>query len=112
MGINTLCELWLKRNVVINRLIQSYATRSLMVFHIPKAKTSLFGLNTLRYGDANLRYKFWHDSGGRSYGIFACYLQLPKTFIMITCQIVMSCTYLRCHFFLLCLLMSRSHGKS
>ena len=31
-----------------------------MVFHIPKAKTLRFGLNTLRYGDANLWNKFFH----------------------------------------------------
>ena len=31
-----------------------------MVFHIPKAKTSRFGLNTLRYDGANLWNKFYH----------------------------------------------------
>ena len=31
-----------------------------MVFHIPKAKTSRFGLNTLRYEGANLWNKFYH----------------------------------------------------
>ena len=37
----------LKTIFVINKSILSYETRSLMVFHIPKAKTSRFGLNTL-----------------------------------------------------------------
>ena len=40
--------------------IHSYETRSSMVFHIPKAKTSRFGLNTLRYEGANLWNKFYH----------------------------------------------------
>ena len=31
-----------------------------MVFHIPKAKTSRFGLNTLRYDGADLSNKFYH----------------------------------------------------
>ena len=31
-----------------------------MVFHIPKAKTSRFGLNTLHYDGANLWNKFYH----------------------------------------------------
>ena len=31
-----------------------------MLFHIPKAKTSLFGLNTLRYDGANLCDTFYH----------------------------------------------------
>ena len=31
-----------------------------MVFHIPKAKTSCFGLNILRYDGANLLNKFYH----------------------------------------------------
>ena len=34
--------------------------RSSMVFHIPKAKTSRFGLNTLRYDGANLWNEFYH----------------------------------------------------
>ena len=50
----------LKTIFVINRSIHSYATRSSMVFHIPKAKTSRFGLNTLRYDGANLWNKFYH----------------------------------------------------
>ena len=50
----------LKTISVINRLIHSYETRSLMVFHIPKAKSSRFGLNTLRFDDANLWNKFYH----------------------------------------------------
>ena len=31
-----------------------------MFLHIPKAKTSRFGLNTLRYDGANLWNKFYH----------------------------------------------------
>ena len=50
----------LKTVFVINRSIHSYETRSSMVFHIPKAKTSRFGLNTLRYDGANLWNKFYH----------------------------------------------------
>ena len=40
--------------------MHSYETRSSMVFHIPKAKTSRFGLNTLRYDGADLSNKFYH----------------------------------------------------
>ena len=43
---------------VINRSIHSHETRSSMVFHIPKAKTSRFGLNKLRYDGSNLWNKF------------------------------------------------------
>ena len=43
---------------VINTSIQSYETRSLMVFHIPKAKTSRFSLSSLRYDGTNLWNKF------------------------------------------------------
>ena len=50
----------LKTSFVMNRSIHSYETRSSMVFHIPKAKSLRFGLNTLRYGDANLWNKFFH----------------------------------------------------
>ena len=39
----------LKAIFVINRFMHSYETRSKMVLHTPKAKTSCFGLNTLRY---------------------------------------------------------------
>ena len=39
---------------VINRLIHSYETCSSMLFLIPKAKTSRFHLNTLRYDGADL----------------------------------------------------------
>ena len=45
---------------VINRSIHSHETRSSMVFHIPKAKTSRFGLNKLRYDGSNLWNKFYH----------------------------------------------------
>ena len=45
---------------VINRSIHSYETHSSMVFNIPKAKTSRFGLNTLRYHGANLWSKLYH----------------------------------------------------
>ena len=45
---------------VINRSIRSYETRSSMVFHITKAKTSRFSLNTLRYDGATLWNKFHH----------------------------------------------------
>ena len=50
----------LKTVFVINRSIHSYETRSSMVFHIPKGKTSHFGLNTSRYDGANLWNKFYH----------------------------------------------------
>ena len=50
----------LKTISVMNRSIHSNETCSLMVFHIPKAKTSCFGLNTLRYDGANLWEKFCH----------------------------------------------------
>ena len=43
----------LKPIFVINRSLQSYETRSSKVFHIQKAKTSRFGLNTLHYDGAN-----------------------------------------------------------
>ena len=38
----------------------THETRSSMVFHVPKAKTSRFGLNTLRYDSADLSNKFYH----------------------------------------------------
>ena len=44
----------LKTIFVINRSVPSYETRFSMVFHIPKAKTSHFSLNRLRYDGANL----------------------------------------------------------
>ena len=50
----------LKPIFVINRSIHSYETRSSVVFHIPKTKTSRLVLNTLRYDGANLWNKFYH----------------------------------------------------
>ena len=50
----------LKTIFVINRSMHSYETRSSMVFHIPKAKTSRFGLSALPYDGANLWNKFYH----------------------------------------------------
>ena len=50
----------LKKIFVIDWFIHSYETRSSMVFQTPKAKTSRFGLNTLRYDGANLWNKFYH----------------------------------------------------
>ena len=50
----------LKAIFAINRYIHPYETRSSIVFHIPKAKTSRFGLHTLRYYGANLWNKFYH----------------------------------------------------
>ena len=44
----------IKRISVINRSKDWYETCSSMVFHIPKAKTSRFGVNTLLYDGANL----------------------------------------------------------
>ena len=58
--LNENCPKELKTIFVINRSIHSSETRSSMVFHIPKAKTSRFGLNTLRYDGANLWNKFYH----------------------------------------------------
>ena len=49
----------LKTIFVIKRSMHSYNARSSMIFHIPQAKTSRFGLNTLRYGGANLWNKFY-----------------------------------------------------
>ena len=46
--------------LAINRSIHSYETRSSMVFHTPKTKTSSFGLSTLRWDGANLWNKFYH----------------------------------------------------
>ena len=51
----------LKTIFVIGRSIHLYETRSLMVFHIPKAKTSHFSLSTLRYDDVNLWNKLYHE---------------------------------------------------
>ena len=45
---------------IINWAINSYETRSSMVFHIRKAKTSRFGLNILRYDGVNIWNKFYH----------------------------------------------------
>ena len=50
----------LKTIFVINRTTHSCETRSLMAFQIPKAKTSRFGLNTVRYDSANLWNEFYH----------------------------------------------------
>ena len=50
----------LKTIFVINRFIHSNETPSLMISHMPKAKTLRFRLNTLRYDDANLWNKFYH----------------------------------------------------
>ena len=46
-------------DLVINRTIHSYKIRSLMVFHMLKAKEPCFGLKTLRYA-ANIWNKFYH----------------------------------------------------
>ena len=51
----------LKTIFVMNRLIYSFDIHSSMVFHIPKAKTSRFGLNTLRYDGSILWNKFHHE---------------------------------------------------
>ena len=48
------------KTIVINRFIHSYETCSSMVFYIPKAKKSRFGLNTLSYDGAHLWNKFYH----------------------------------------------------
>ena len=50
----------LKTMFVINRSIHSQESQSSMVFHIPKVKTSRFGLNTLHYDGAILWNKFYH----------------------------------------------------
>ena len=50
----------LKTIFLFNRFIHSYETRSSMIFHIPKAKMSRFGLNTLRHDGANNWNKFYH----------------------------------------------------
>ena len=48
----------LKTIFVINRSIISYETYSPKVIHIPKAKISCFGLNTLPYDGVNLCNKY------------------------------------------------------
>ena len=50
----------LKTIFVTKRSIHSYEYLSSMVFYIPKAKTSCFGLDTLRYDVSNLWNKFYH----------------------------------------------------
>ena len=50
----------LKSIFVINRFIYSHETLSSMVFHIPAAKMSRYGLNILRYDGADLHNKFYH----------------------------------------------------
>ena len=47
----------LKRHFIINTSIQSYETHSSQIFHIPKARTSKFGINTLTYGNT----KTWNQ---------------------------------------------------
>ena len=47
---------------VINRSVQSYETRSSLVLHIPKVKTSCLSLNTLRYDGANIWDKLYHET--------------------------------------------------
>ena len=63
----------LKTTSVIKRSIHSNETRFSMVFHIPNPKTSLFGLNTLRYDGANLWEKNHH-------ALLYKEPNLPKTF--------------------------------
>ena len=50
----------LKRLFIFNKSVHSYETRSSQMFHIPKRKTSRFGLNTLSYDAAKLWNKFCH----------------------------------------------------
>ena len=50
----------LKRSIIFNKSLHSYETQSSQMFHIPKKKTSRFGLNTWRYDCAKLWNKFFH----------------------------------------------------
>ena len=50
----------LKRLFIINKSVQSYKTCFSQMFHIPKGKTSRFGLNTLTYDGAKLWNKVYH----------------------------------------------------
>ena len=50
----------LKRLFIFNKSVHSYETRSSQMFHIPKEKTSGFGLNTLSYDGVKLWNKFYH----------------------------------------------------
>ena len=45
----------------LNYDIHSYITRSSEVFHIPKRNTTRFGINTLSFGGAKLRNKFYFE---------------------------------------------------
>ena len=50
----------LKRLFFFNKSVHSHETRSSQMFHIPKGKTSRFGLNTLSYDNAKLWNRFFH----------------------------------------------------
>ena len=50
----------LRRLFIFNKSLHSYETRSSQMFHIPKGKTSQFGLNTLSYDGAKLWTTFYH----------------------------------------------------
>ena len=50
----------LKKLFIFNKSVHSYETHSSQMFHIPKGKTSRFGLNTLSYDGVKLWNKFYH----------------------------------------------------
>ena len=50
----------LKRLFIFNKSVHSYETHSSQMFHIPKEKTSRFGLNTLNCDGAKLWRKFFY----------------------------------------------------
>ena len=50
----------LKRLLIFNISLHSYETCSSQMFHIPRGKTSRFGLNALSYDGIKLWNKFFH----------------------------------------------------
>ena len=48
----------LKKLFILKASVQSYKTRSPQVFHIPNAKTPIFGINTLTYDGLKICSQF------------------------------------------------------
>ena len=51
----------LKRPFIIKTLINSYETHVSQIFHIPKARTSKLGINTLNYNRAKIWNQFYFE---------------------------------------------------
>ena len=49
----------LKRLFIFNKSVHLYESRSSQMFHIPKEKTSRFGVNTLSFDGGKLWNKFY-----------------------------------------------------